>query len=197
MVCAPAAHKFLWVFHWPFQCLPKQQTVKIRCGNQVSYSRKWNGLVWAWSAFSQLPHLPYLQVMWHFKCNKDTAFGPAKPCSPQFPLILMVRTLWFAQPSRCLQELWSCEVLPVPCVGTVTILGCVCHCCTLLLSVSHPKPDPIEPGEKHGSALFVILWDTRRVCVNVSIYYCLFIIAKAPKSRTWIWLFFRRCNWNF
>lgn len=59
-----------------------------------------------------------------------------------------------------------------------------------VVSVSHPKPDPTEPGEKHGSGLFVILWDTRRVCVSVSIYYYLFVISRAPKSWTSIWLFF-------
>lgn len=89
-------------------------------------------------------------------------------------------------------------MLPVPCVGTVTILGCVWHCCTLLLSVSHPKPDPIEPGEKHGSGLFVILWDTRRVCVSVIIYYCLFIYNCQGTSVVDLNLaFFKHCNWNF
>lgn len=48
----------------------------------------------------------------------------------------------------------------------------------------HPKPQTLEPGEKHGSGLFVILWDAGRVCVSVSIYCYLFIIARAPKART-------------
>lgn len=56
-------------------------------------------------------------------------------------------------------------MLRVLCIGTVIIL----NCCVALLhvvnnSVSHLKPDHIQLQKKHGSGLFVIQGDTRRVC---------------------------------